>query len=412
LAESAFSITGGADAAVTPLQIVSTEDDTYVGAGVGRPGDPQGPKVGLSAAADYEGILGAKVDFEFYYGNTNPANFGTGDFVEVWLKPVDWFKLDVGKFNEDVLRGKIGDDDWAHWTVGMKGKDEIFNRFQGRAGFLAGFTPIEGLYIGVLVPRFAQFDDGSDPFLTGGPTNGNGQGWRAAQVYKSIQIGAGYEIQGIGHIRAQYVGSRTEIGSGENEQYKDGGYTPARIEAAFAFTGVDSLVLDLGLKFWFPYDSYVSNIWNAADEKYEEAKNFGSIMKPFQVSLGAGYTAGDIGINARIDASLAGKWTDVNGVSGIDRTDPLILNIHLWPSYNLGFATVGLDVGFKIIGKTTETNKSDTDGGVEVGFGAWLKKSFGDSSIKGGLAYRVGTEVDGVKEPGVLSVPIVFDYSF
>jgi hypothetical protein len=50
-------------------------------------------------------------------------------------------------------------------------------------------------------------------------------------------------------------------------------------------------------------------------------------------------------------------------------------------------------------------------GGTRFGIGAWLKKSYGASSSKGGLAYHLASEIHSVKE-GVFSIPIIFDYTF
>jgi hypothetical protein len=447
--KSPISITGSADAAVTPLQIIhgGDADDTYIGAGVGRPGDPQGPKVGLSAAADYEGILGAKVDLEFFYNttrNSGGAEFGLGDFVEVWFKPTDWFKLDVGKFNEDILRGKVGDDNWANWTVGMKNKDAIFTRFQGKAGFLAGFTPVEGLYIGILVPKFAQWfqDDAgnnTDPFLTGARTNYPGDKERAYRVYERIQVGVGYEIQGTGLVRAQFVGANPDLleptarppdpsdppntiypstwfNTLENATFP---FSAPRFEAAFAYTGMEGLVVDLGLKIYLPVSDWTTDSYTWIDHEYSQMEKTPSFWNPIYVSLGGQYTAGDLGIAARVDLHFLGSVTyDAIANQELEVGLPFGLNFHLWPSYNLGFATIGLDFGIAYYGKTSYTfngtkgDEDENEGGIDVGFGLWLQKSFGNSSVRGGLAYRVGTEKDGYKHQGVLSIPIVFDYSF
>ncbi|MDR1277424.1 MAG: hypothetical protein LBK02_01590, partial [Treponema sp.] len=90
----------------------------------------------------------------------------------------------------------------------------------------------------------------------------------------------------------------------------------------------------------------------------------------------------------------------------------LNLNAHLWPSYNLGFATVGLDLGYNLIGENTNKDGDTlTKSGYLFGGGAWIKKTIGGASIKGGIGYSMG-EVNEVKQASVFSVPIIFDYSF
>jgi hypothetical protein len=255
-------------------------------------------------------------------------------------------------------------------------------------------------------------------------------------VYQRIQAGVGYEIQNIGLVRAQFVGANSK--GKWNYTYEGDRITginikdplpinAPRIEAAFAYTGMEGLVLDLGLKFWIPVSDWTTDEWDPIKQEYivldQENTHTGSYWKGVQVSLGAGYTAGDIGINGRIDAKFAQSYTH-DGDYGNDLSLPFNLNVHLWPSYNLGFATIGLDFGLEFIGTTTftqvaaETTDEEYKGGLRVGFGLWLQKAFGPSSIKLGLAYRVGSEFGEKdkpghwKEPGVLSIPIVFDYSF
>ena len=324
----------------------------------------------------------------------------------------------MGRFNEDILRGKIGDDNWHSYTVDMQGKDAIFHWFNGDVGALIGLTPVEGLYIGLLVPKFAQFSL-TKPELdyTSGASDGNSNGDsnRALRVYERIQIGLGYEIQGIGLARAQFVGANGGITSFDFEKRTLSGDAP-RFEAAFAFTGVEGLTVDFGLKFWIPIKDWLdpADTWDEAKDEYVKLEKTGTYFKGLQFALGAQYALGDLGIAARVDAKMLENYESDDG--NIKYTAPLNLNFHLWPSYNLGFATLGIDFGLEVNGKSKlETPAGSTDGeedGILIGFGAWLKKSFGSSSIKGGLAYRAGTEYDGQKQNGIFTIPIVFDYSF
>ncbi|MDR2485908.1 MAG: hypothetical protein LBD55_11020, partial [Treponema sp.] len=346
-----------------------------------------------------------------------------GDFLGVWVKPVDWLKFDVGRFNEDILRGKIGDDNWHSYTVAMKGKDDIFTRFKGDVGALAGLTPVEGLYIGLLVPSFAQFES-NKPDHTSGAPNGNttGDSNRALRVYERIQIGLGYEIQGIGLARVQVVGANgaKDTNGAEGVDPKTLTFSSTaqapRFEAAFAFTGMEGLTVDFGLKFWIPIKDWLdpADTWDEDKDEYVKLEKTGTYFKGLQFALGAQYALGDLGVAARVDAKMLENYESDDGNNKY--TAPLNLNFHLWPSYNLGFATLGIDFGLEVNGKSKrETPAGSTDGeedGVRIGFGAWLKKSFGNSSIKGGLAYRAGTEFGGKKENGIFTIPIVFDYSF
>jgi hypothetical protein len=68
-------------------------------------------------------------------------------------------------------------------------------------------------------------------------------------------------------------------------------------------------------------------------------------------------------------------------------------------SYNLGFATAGLDAGFNFTGENKDKDgnvigKTATEDGekgrYKFGIGVWLKKAYGGASIKGGLALSLG----------------------
>jgi hypothetical protein len=77
--------------------------------------------------------------------------------------------------------------------------------------------------------------------------------------------------------------------------------------------------------------------------------------------------------------------------------------------------TFALDAGFEWVGKITD-KKGDQigiyDGGIRLGFGSWVQKSWGRCSVKGGLAYRLADNMNGLKEAAVFSIPIMFNYTF
>ncbi|MDR2393033.1 MAG: hypothetical protein LBD93_02595, partial [Treponema sp.] len=131
---------------------------------------------------------------------------------------------------------------------------------------------------------------------------------------------------------------------------------------------------------------------------------------PFQISLGAGFTADALDIKGRVDGQFAGNAKN----DGYEHNLGPDINVHLWPSYNLGFATAGLDVGFNFIGDSEQKSggtTTTTKGGYKFGIGAWLKKAYGGASIKGGLALSMG-EVNEKKLDTVFSLPVIFEYTF
>ncbi len=145
---------------------------------------------------------------------TDPhASPGYGDQTKIYLKFNDMFLLQYGIVEVDNLRGKIGGMN----VIGTSEEDDIFTRFKPNSGAVLSVTPVDGLFIGLAVTTGDNF---YGPEL-------------AEKTYKGIQAGAGYEIDDIGLIRAQYIGSKDD---GDN----------GKIQAAFQLTAVDSLNLDLG----------------------------------------------------------------------------------------------------------------------------------------------------------------------
>jgi hypothetical protein len=144
-----------------------------------------------------------------------------------------------------------------------------------------------------------------------------------------------------------------------------------------------------------------------------------------QISLG--FTFGiteEFTLNGRIDTKLLGSYN--SGTPGAKDTEfgPQ-LNIHLWPTYDLGFAAMGLDFGF-ICWKEDEGDANviiaRTDG-IRVGVGLYLEKTIGVSTIRGGLAYCAPTKVgertnalsgkvEDDKSNGMFSIPIALNLKF
>ncbi|MHB9293867.1 hypothetical protein Holit_02986 [Hollandina sp. SP2] len=425
------TVSGQVDAVVMPLQVIAPDgEDTLIGAGVGRNGSGDAPRVRIGVVGGTEQV-GINFKIQFNPKSSNSATdprIGIDDFAEVWWKPVSQLKIEAGKFVNDTLRGKIGDDNWQRYTVGMKNPDGMFTRFSsGNAGFMLGLTPIEPLYIGVSVPSVVQFTAGfpdtvgsyysyeGDTTPTAADADDFTKVGNVIHTYEKIQAAVGYTIPNIGLFRVQYVGA-SHI---DPEGLWTNPLNVRRIEAAFAFTGMKGLVIDVGGKVPLAFDTYENAKAYEWDNDGDGKDNIPITHKvtggtkyqaPFQVSLGAGYTADALDIKGRVDAQFgASKKMD-----NYEKNPGLDVNVHLWPSYNLGFATAGLDVGFNFIGDTEEKigdTTTTTEGGYQFGIGAWLKKAYGSASIKGGLALSLG-EKGGNKLPTVFSVPIIFDYSF
>ncbi|MCQ2611652.1 MAG: hypothetical protein MJ169_07865 [Treponema sp.] len=179
-------------------------------------------RTGITIHGDSENI-GFAIDM-----NADGFAPGIGDTAFIWAKPWSWLYVAIGKVQDNAARGdgcfgQFGwwrqcNDGWAGSKgYGMAGEDLTFVRFGNGAGSQAKgaivkVTPIDGLWIE------AALNLGDSTLDT------------AENVYKNGQYGAGYDIKGIGHIRAQYIGSANAI------------------NAAFDLKAVENLTLTVGAK--------------------------------------------------------------------------------------------------------------------------------------------------------------------
>jgi hypothetical protein len=381
-----ITVSGWGRGVLTPIKATIPEKgDTALSTGLSPDWGNKGAYIGAN-------IVGATdtVGFNFKLHNGSGITIGT---ASVWGKPFDFLKLEFGKFEDYSLWGKVGGGDvWADELVGMAGEAAIFSQFgvgAGDSGALLSLTPIDGLFIGVLVKT-----DNAD---------------KLEDTYEGIQIGGGYVIPNIGHFRVQYIGAKdgfkqavdkqpyifdTETGEKKlDPAYK---FTPSttitakRVEAAFAFTGLEGLTVDAGIKYNFPV----------------ELTGGITAQKAFQVAVGANYTSGDLGIKGRVDATVGESYK----VGAAETTTGLGLTFNLIPSYNLGFATLGGDIGVKLnpakevkTGAVTVT--TDPAEALEFGIGLWIQKGLGSGHLKTGFALKPGKTT-------TFSIPVLLEYYF
>jgi len=185
-------------------------------------------RVGLSFAAKADNF-GMAADI-----NPNTTSVGLGDTCKLYANLLDGkLTISIGKGNFDTLRGKIGGGS-AVGIVNGGDEDAIFARFAIAGGVITEIKPVDGLYIA------AAFSD----------KNG-----LASTTYRDIQAGFGYTIEGIGLIRAQFIG----------------GYTDTRaVQAAFALTAVEGLTVDAGAKFYLGGDDTTNQHFASVAVKYSK----------------------------------------------------------------------------------------------------------------------------------------------
>jgi hypothetical protein len=442
------SVGGWGKAVFVPVQGQFKDDRAYFGAGVGSGWGPAYARVDVTfAAADSR--IGGQARIE---RGSEPSSIN-GGLVNIWAKPFgsDILYVQVGKYEYDEFRGKVGTDGDFHNLIGGPGKspDRIFQRLNGNGsngGGLLLTKPISGLSIFADIgPGWYTYKDGRAAV-----TGENG----AQDIYKKIQAGIAYDISGIGLFRAQWVGNTMDITAGESATWRKVGsaitasqvsgdpedweliagdanpyvFNPARIEAAFNLKAVEGLNLDLSVKVPIPVEKEI-----LTDVKLVHQGNF-------QIGAAGEYKAGDFGV-------VLGLYGEFGGSTAIDVPDAVAesqadgyfsTKAKLAPSFDIivtpSFfvtaidATLGADVGFKVKGKDTIPEWLDTAAeyargqikwvgakeSTTFGFGGWIKRDLGKGYIKTGLAYQFPTygAKGTVGKASYLTWPIVLELSF
>ncbi|MDR0494866.1 MAG: hypothetical protein LBG95_04480 [Treponema sp.] len=379
-------------------------------------------------------------------GSTDEIGFGTGFNKDgtfqgsIWAKPFngsDMFKLTVGNFEDNTLRGKITTDKiFEDFTIGMwqgLGEAGIFSNFHSPMndnggnkngsvpqGFMLSSIPMEGLFIGILVNGSLgsgewigdwQGNPNPVPIEEGGETGVFAFDTLAKSMLRNMQIGFGYDIAGIGHFRAQWIGGYAGTEKLKEDDHEPWVGGPGRIEVAFALTAVENLLVDIGGKIWMP----ITN----DNDKPPKSSNGAA------VGLGASYRAGDFGITARVQAGGLGAYDRKNPDDKM--TKGMEMGIILIPTFNVGFGDIGLSLGFKARNLGIKDAKGDAvEDQVQnkLGFGVFVDKGlngWGNGHIKAGLAYSLPWLVTGVppgsneKKTGatgsaVFSIPVIIEY--
>ncbi|MDE5581170.1 MAG: hypothetical protein K2I95_07090, partial [Treponemataceae bacterium] len=241
-----------------------------------------------------------------------------GDNAYMWVKPWDWIRVSAGKMgdNDTGLRGDLTYGSWGWVRPGnwIRGDEGLTFSDIGGVGARVELFPVEGLKIVGFIPYPASAE-------------------KAYKVYEGTAIAAAYEIDGIGRIKAQWLGKF------EKNEAKDK-YT-GDIELAFDLTAVENLYLTVGAKIgimdsdYFVNGSKATYKWKAptsasdATLSVEEDAKAGddSLAERAVVALGVSYN-----VLENFKISVSGGVAFYNKPSGVDAD----------PRWNIG---LGLDYG-------------------------------------------------------------------
>ena len=305
------------------------------------------PRVGVSfsAAGEQIGVVGdIKLD-----GNAVNVN----DNAYIWVKPASWLKVQLGQSFEDSLRGGqcFGTWDWLRQWGLMTGDDLTFTRLADVRGSMGGdesnalvgaiiaLTPIEGLNINVGL-KTGTVGDGTDAFPPSYASRS------AENVFKNIQVQAGYTIADVAQIKAQW------IGMGET----------GIINAAVALKAVENMNLEVGAFYNTKKDSDVV------------------------VAATWGMNFDTVNVKANVKANI---------------NQTVALNVGACVGFDLGNG-LGLAIDARFAQKFAEDEKA------AFGFGAYLDKWLGNGSLGIGFEGVTNASIAGVSGSGdfIMAVPV------
>jgi hypothetical protein len=432
------SITGAAGMSFIPLGVITQpDDDPEAVTGFGRNGEAKA-QLEINVIGTTEG---GKAGFLFNWrpriGAGGLDAQQVGDNAEVWYQPAKWIRIDAGKFVNNDIRGRMSANAWfGDYTIARAGEGDIFSNFDNPFGAMVKLSPVDGLNIYATLKSVAKID-----------TYNNWTPWGASRgakwVWQNTQAAVSYAIPNLGLARVQFVGPAVTpqkegfaYDSTESE-YSLNSRSPApKVEAAFAFTGVPGLILDVGGKVWFPVSDPEVDYIDSTTPSVQDLFHAGVTAKGYSywggIDAGLGLTyaaspltatfiisAAKIGANFLAEEGAAGAPTGTSAEK-VETTTGMEVKPHVAVQYKLNDTfSAQVEGGVVFTGDSEEkkttggnTTTTPTKGGLRYGFGAGLQTTVAPScTIRTGITYAGGknNEKDVIS---VFSVPIIFSVSF
>jgi hypothetical protein len=333
---------------------------------------------------------------------------GSSDNTLLWVKPIDQIKLSLGK--HDNFFGTRSDLCYGSWnwlrpnTTVAWGEGITFSSASDKSGLGLQITPVEALKIFAMIPLNAVSGASSNAVDT------------LDQIFGQGRYGATYAIDGIGTIKAQFIGQysgkkdATAAGWYKNGKLVAGDYQAAvtanegtdglvyqkagdavgttsygTIEAAFDLTAVDKLFATFGVGFTMTDDSKSNNIKIALGASY-------GITEAFKL-------AGDFSINIPGDSDK--KPTAGFGV-GLDYalTDALGLVADVRMKMPFDSDAAGSQLSF-LVGANYAVGSN-----ASLGLGFQAIVGLKDNSPAGDLKLVQAANVDNETKKFIFAVPI------
>ena len=292
VAASAFAeVSFGAWVCNLPALLSSNGDDIQGGAVQNPWGGWRPARADIRFSSD-DGKAGMILGVYTDINKDGSTGFSFSDNCLMWVKPIDQIKLSVGAHDNFFgTRSDLcfGSWNWLRPNTNIRWGEGI--TFSANAGWRdrglgIDITPIEALKIFAFIPLQTQTATDLEYVF--------GKGW----------YGAMYTIDGIGKIKAQFIGNYNKVG-GKAEL--------GTIEGAFDLTAIDKLFVTVGVDF---------NIKDS--DRYGTGKMFGAqvgasygITEAFKVSADFCVSIpkeGDLGLAFGVGADYA--VNDAIGVTG------------------------------------------------------------------------------------------------
>ena len=232
-ATSAFAeITFGAWLRTLTAPVASNGEDTVVGTANSWGWGARTARIDINGVSE-----DGKAGFAMNVFNDMSMDISAGDRAVLWVKPVDMIKISVGKYDspDNGLRGDFCYGSWNWLRPGNWSYEGEGLTFDGiwRKGMMIEADPIEGLHAFVVIP---MEDAKADSYYK-----------KAEDTYRNVQIGFGYAIDGVGKLKAQFIGddSYTTDTDGDRDETK----TTGQIGVAFDLNAVENLYVTVGARF-------------------------------------------------------------------------------------------------------------------------------------------------------------------
>ena len=232
-ATSAFAeITFGAWLRTLTAPVASNGEDTVVGTANSWGWGARTARIDINGVSE-----DGKAGFAMNVFNDMSMDISAGDRAVLWVKPVDMIKISVGKYDspDNGLRGDFcyGSWNWLRpYNWGFDGEGLTFDGIW-RKGMMIEADPIEGLHAFVVIP---MADANADSYYT-----------KAEDAYRNVQIGFGYAIDGVGKLKAQFIGDDSYKTDAEGD--RDETKTTGQIGVAFDLNAVENLYVTVGARF-------------------------------------------------------------------------------------------------------------------------------------------------------------------